>query len=599
MKLLQKITGFCRHRPLTCFLFVVAIVAIWCSNNRMVHPKFWKHTISMDGRGYYTYLPALFIYNDPSCSFYKNQSSSQPDTVDFINMVDGKPVNKYFSGVSICQLPFFTLAHFFAKSANIPANGYTKPYHYAVAFAGIFYFLAGLFFLWKLLETFNFKPGVIFFVSTCFAFGTNLLYYAAFEPSMSHVYSFAFITAFLFYSRSFLLAPSKKGIVLLSILLGIVVLIRPVNGMIICALPFLAGSWVIFRDALRWVMRNISWLLLALVVFLSICSIQLLLYYWQTGHFFVWSYKSEGFDFRHPRIFGTLFSYQKGLFVYMPVLLFGVIGLFFLAKKSMYQFIALVPVLAIIVFVISSWHDWKYGFSFGARAYIDFYALLALPFAFLADFLSTRRTVFVFFIFICAALVTHNFIQIYQYANHIIHPGAMNKERYWTIFLKTGKKYEDTLSRLPYQMESEGDCNEMEGAVDWPGMETIDKGPAHSGESSSRIDAAAPYSAGFCKNMSDEIFDATSSVKISAWVMKKDEKDNGALIILRLSADSSLFTKEIPLPANMKKGEWRNINATIDIPKRMADPEFLKVFFLRYEGTLYVDDFCVTVDATE
>jgi hypothetical protein len=549
----------------------------------------------MDGRGYYTYLPAVFIYNDPSCSFYESQSSSQPDTADFINRVDGKPVNKYFSGVAVCQLPFFTLAHFFAKCANIESNGYTKPYHYAVAFAGIFYFLAGLFFLWKLLATFHFRTGVTLLVSACFAFGTNLLYYAAFEPSMSHVYSFALITAFLFYSRSFFLAPSKKGIMLMSILLGIVVLIRPVNGMIICALPFTAGSWLVFRDALRWVMRNFSWLLFSLAVFLSICSIQLVLYYWQTGHFFVWSYKSEGFDFLHPRIFGTLFSYQKGLFVYMPILLFGVVGLFFLAKRSKYQFIALVPVWAIIVFVISSWHDWKYGFSFGSRAYIDFYALLALPFAFLAGFLSARKTAFTLFVFTCAVLVTHNFIQHYQYANHIIHPGAMNKERYWTIFLRTGKKFEDTLSRLPYHMESEGDCNEMEGAVDWPGMETIHKGPARSGKSSSRIDSIAPYSAGFCKKMSDEIFDAPCRVQISAWVMKKDEKDNGALIVSRLSSDSTLFVKEIPLPANMKKGEWRNIKTTIEIPKRMTDPEFLKVFFLRHEGTLYVDDFCVTV----
>ncbi len=72
------------------FLLATAFVAFCASFDRMGVNEGWRRTVFMDGRGYYSYLPALCIYNDPSCSFYSKQSAAQPDSANFMNKVDGK-----------------------------------------------------------------------------------------------------------------------------------------------------------------------------------------------------------------------------------------------------------------------------------------------------------------------------------------------------------------------------------------------------------------------------------------------------------------------------------------------------------------------------
>lgn len=557
--------------------------------------KYWKATINMDGRGYYAYLPAVFIYDDLTCSFIKTEPELQPDSADFMNKVDGKLVNKYFVGEAICQLPFFATAHFVAKMMGERQSGYTKPYQYGVAIAVVCYFLLGLFFLWGLLETFHFKKGIIFFVCFCIAFGTNLFYYATHEPSMSHAYSFGIITCFLFFTRSFFLAPSSKKLLLLATLLGIVVLLRPVNLMILLTLPLMAGDWTGFKNALIWISNNFLILFISLTLFLLIISIQFALYYWQTGHFILWSYSSEGFNFMHPHIYGTLFSFEKGLFVYVPILLIAISGVVVMIIRSKYLGLSLLIALSLIAFIISSWHDWRYGFSFGARAYIDFYALFALPFAFLLDFVLKNKILFTLTLTVCVSLTVLYRIQEVQFVNRIIHPYTMNQERYWMVFLHTENKYRDTLSRIPFIMESEGNFNDMEGSVDWPGMETIKKGLAYSGNYSSRIDSASPYSVGFSKIMSDKEFNSACRIQISAWVMRENTTDEAQLVIVEKAGDSTYYYQSISLPKFTKKGEWKNINTSVIVPERRGDNEYLKVFFARYKGVIYIDDLTVQV----
>ncbi len=507
----------------------------------------------------------------------------------------GKLVNKYFVGEALCQVPFFTLSHLYAKLFDEETNGYSKPYQYGVGIAAVFYFLLGLFFLWKFLKSFEFRIGVILFVCVCVAFGTNLFYYAVYEPSMAHVYSFSFITGFLFFTRSFLLSPSGKGIIIIAAFTGMITLIRPVDIMIVFAFPFLAGNFENLKNAMGWMKKHLLFLVPALALFLLIVSLQLLLYYWQTGHFFLWSYQSEGFDFAHPHIYRTLFSYEKGLFIYTPIAFVSLFGLLVMPFRSRYLFLTLLPVLGIIVFVVSSWHDWRYGFSFGLRAYIEFYALSAFTLAYLIDFASKRRIIFAFTGLIFSALISFYLIQQYQFNHRILHPGSMNKERYYLVFLHTEKKYEDTLSRIPYVMESEGDFNDMEGSVDWPGLETIKKGLSHSGEAASRIDSASPYSAGFCRSMSDDDFNTPSTIKISAWVLRKNENDNGSIGIYLTSNDSVLFSKDIDLNELTKTGAWTNVKQEIIIPARKTEREYLRVLFFHSSGTTYIDDFSVEI----
>ncbi|MBI3511551.1 MAG: hypothetical protein HY064_12890 [Bacteroidetes bacterium] len=592
MKVLRVIGLFLRKKIIFLFLILVGGLFLNKSITNLSDER-WKCVLGMDGRGYYSYLPSFLIYHDPSCSFYKGQSEAPNDTANFLNIINGNYVNKYFVGEALCQLPFFIISGVYAKLFHYKTNGFSEPYMYGVAFAAIFYLLLGLYFLWNFLRLFNFSDLIILFVLSCFVFGTNLFNYAIYEPAMSHTYSFAVTSIFLYFSRSMILSPTLRKVTFTAASLAIVTLIRPVDSIIILAIPMTAGNanqLIIFR---KWLIAKWLPLLVGISVFIIICSIQLWIYYWQTRHFFQWSYQNEGFNFKNPHIWGTLFSYDKGLFVYAPMIFIGVLGLLVMFFRSRFIFACILPPMLLIVFIISSWHDWRYGWGFGLRAYIGYYSLVALPFAFLTQWFFEKKIVLPILFLVCGFLIFLNLIQVYQYQNKILHPGFMNKERYWLIFLKTGKEFEDTLFHDNFVMESEGDFNDMEGYVDWPGMETIVQGNAHSGTHYSKIDSHSPYSAGYCKIMNEDFFDTPSHIKISAWVMKDNSEAKGDLIITETGQDSIFFNKAIPLPAFSGLRNWYEIATEVELPERKSRNEQLKVFFVRYNGMWGVDDFSV------
>jgi hypothetical protein len=595
MKMLNKIKAFCIQRTVWIFLLTVVLVSVWLMLGKMNGDR-WRFAVYMDGRGYYAQLPALLIYNDPSCQFYSSQSAALPDSPDFLNVVEGRSVNKYFCGEAFLQLPFFAAGHLIAKTCGYTANGYSQPYFYCFAIGAIFYFLLGLFFLWRLLEKFLFRKRVILFVCLCYAFGTNLFHYAIYEPSMSHIYSFAAVTGFLYFLRSFFLSPSRKAILLSATALGIVALLRPVNLVVLLALPVMAGDWENVKTGFAWIRKNFSFFLFSILAFLLVCSVQLWIYYWETGHFFIWSYQNEGFDFSHPHFFGTLFSFEKGLFIYMPLIFISLFGFLVIARRSRYLLVSFLPLIAMIVWIVSAWHEWRYGYSFGLRAYVDYYALAALSMAFLVDYVLSKKILFVFTSLVCLMLVTLYGIQEYQFTHSIIHPGAMNKKNYWLVFLKTSEKYRDTITLANRSLESDGDFNDMEGDAEWPGMETIKKGIAFSGDHASRIDSASIYSCAFLRNMSDnDVFNSSSHIKATAYIFRNDTTDKGSFVIAQVRDSTIFFLEHYPLPPVKKKGTWQEVSFEELIPQTYRADEVLKVFFEWKSGVVYVDDFKVEV----
>jgi hypothetical protein len=597
MKMLSKIKAFCIQRTMWIFLLVVTLVSVWLMLGKMKGDR-WCFAVYMDGRGYYAQLPALLIFDDPNYNFYSSNSAVPSDSPDFLNIVEGKPVNKYFCGEPFLQLPFFATGHLIAKASGYKTNGYSQPYFYCFAIGALFYFLLGLFFLWKLLEKFLFRKRVILFVCLCYAFGTNLFHYAIYEPSMSHIYSFAAITAFLYSLRSFFLSPSRKTILLAAISLGIVALLRPVNLVVVLAFPVMAGDWKNVKAGFSWIRKNIFFFLLAILAFLLVCSVQLCIYNWETKHFFIWSYQNEGFDFSHPHFFGTLFSFEKGLFIYMPLTFISLFGFLVIARRSRYLLLSFLPLIAMIVWIVSAWHEWRYGYSFGLRAYVDYYALVALPMAFLIDYAFSKKVLFAFVSLVCTLLITLYCIQEYQFTHNIIHPGAMNKKNYWLVFLKTDDKYTDTITLANRVLESDGDFNDMEGGSEWPGMETIKKGIAFSGDHASRIDSTSIYSCAFYRNMSDnDVFNSSSHIKATAYIFRNDTTDKGSFVIAQVKDSTIFFLEHYPLPPVKKKGTWQEVSFEELIPKVYSANEHLKVFFEWKSGVVYVDDFKVEVKA--
>src|SRR5690606_3449997 len=96
-------------------------------------------------------------------------------------------------------------------------------------------------------------------------------------------------------------------------LLGAMILIRPVNALIVLALPILFDDMAQFRRCINALARA-PWAVIRAVMALgAVAMIQLLYYRIATGHWFVYSYGTETFHWTQPHMLEMLVSYRKGL----------------------------------------------------------------------------------------------------------------------------------------------------------------------------------------------------------------------------------------------------------------------------------------------
>ncbi len=421
------------------YLFI-AVVCIWTTSNiNLSGDKYWKDVLKYDSRGYYAHLPAVFIFHDLHFGFLDEMDKVKyrgSHYYDYRHEVEGGIVNKYYCGTAVMQIPFFAIGHVHAKLSSHDADGFSKPYIFWLNMGSVFYLLIGLFFFEKILEGYRISKKNIRVTLLSLTFGTNAYLYYALDPGMSHVFSFFLMTWFayvLFRSEG---NPTRREIVGLGFMLGMIILVRPVNAIVVTALPFLMGDkekkFLFFKTL--WKEKGFS--VLALFTMFAVISIQLILYKLQTGRFFVYSYGEAGFDFLNPHILDFLFSYRKGYFLYTPLALLSLSGLYYMKRFSA---LALTAFLSFTIYILSSWYMWYYGGSFSSRVMFDYAIFVFIPLAFLLE--NTKGGKYKILFSLIFLLVVVFQIQLYQYRHFDIHWADMTKEMYWDNFLRIDKYF--------------------------------------------------------------------------------------------------------------------------------------------------------------
>ena len=209
---------------------------------------------------------------------------------------------------------------------------------------------------------------------------SSLLFYAFNTPGFGHLYSF-----FLFglFSLSVLRLREKqsfKQLLTLGAIVGLIVLIRPTNGLVVLMLPFLLGDLQVFKRFLHGLLVNKGTNLIGgLIGFTLLMFIQLACWKWQSGEWIKWSYNGEGFNFLHPQFLSGFFSYRIGLFLHTPILLFALLGVLSLAKKQSFQAVVWCLYFLINSWVILSWWCWDYESNFGPRPFTEHLFFLLIP----------------------------------------------------------------------------------------------------------------------------------------------------------------------------------------------------------------------------
>ena len=453
---MNKLSGFI-FKVLNHQLFLVCVIAICLYTQGTLSDRYfgWTNpkntvpennlTINTDGSGYYAYLPQWFIYSgSPHFSFLLNISKKYrtdkfSSGITFLEKKKG--IDKYYIGTSICISPFFLINHWLQNVIGGETDGYAKSYQCTIVIASLFYSFLAILGLIQLLKLFQLSNFVIALMVIFASVGTSVNFYTSFNPSFSHVYSYCAITWLLFFCKKWALQKQDKSIILIGFLLGLIFIIRPTNLIIVILIPFLFFNWKDFTSTLSKTFKNAkSIVCISFLLFISFVFLQMMNVYNQTGKWVLNTYSSEHFDYLfHPKWVEVLFSYEKGFFVYAPLMLLLLPAILWGIFKNSYLTFGFVLFFIVLTYLTSSWWCWWYGGGLGMRPFVDFTSLFILLIALFYNsihFLSK----FIVIIFAVCMIYFYQILQC-QFNRNILHYDRVSKDQFWDIFLKTDKRF--------------------------------------------------------------------------------------------------------------------------------------------------------------
>lgn len=581
-------------------LILFAALKVWDSDASR------KILIASDGKGYYAYLPAIFIYDDLGFNFideYEAKYFPGQQPVQFYLKTENGRVNKYYCGVALLMLPFFLIAHLLSLIGDLDTGGYSVIYQVSIAIGTLFYLYMGLLILSTFMKNLGLKKWAIAIALLLTALATNLFYYSVIEVSMSHVYSFFGVSAFMLATQS--AAKQKRLTIAMAVSFGLILLIRPTNVLAILLLPFLAGSWNSFSIWIQAILKQFGNAIVPILFGLLVVGLQLMVYKIQTGNWIVFSYGGEGFDFSNPAFFNVLLSFRKGWFIYTPiafVALFGMVRLF--QRNSTMGFSVLAYILS-STYLISSWWDWSYGGSFGHRAFIDTYPVVAVLLGFL---LSAQSTWLVIGISVLSfgLFMPLNLFQTFQYRTGILPTDYTTESWYKTIFMKSDMYLVGQFNRMnqPKPIVSDIKCktHKMEEPIGWGNEPVLSKDLAHDGSGSAFMGDNQQYGVTFNSTLGAMQVDSANAVIFKSWVYSEG-KGTKVLMVLNIadSAGNNLAWEAYPIVVQVDNAnEWTFVENTWGIPKITSSSTNIAAYFMKEGGpSLYYDDMEICVGLTQ
>jgi hypothetical protein len=431
----MRLTQFIERHNIR-FLIFLTLLTVTCVNFNQVR---WtlKDVIQHDIAHYHSYLPAFFYEKDLKLTFLEDTVNQKTESQLYApnRTPEGNPVIKMSMGMAISYLPFFALAHAYCMLSDLPANGFSEPYHFALLFSSLAYYVIGLFFLWRILRRY-FPANISTLTLFCITFATNVFYYLTMGAAMSHIVNFTVVAIFLYYTILWYESYRWKYAIAVGLAGGFLTLIRPINFLFFIfffsyglgRLSDLAAKTRLLREKRRQIIA---------LVFLAFLVVLPQLLYWKhvTGHFFFNSYVGEHFYFLNPHVKDALIGFRKGWLVYTPIMTFAIVGFFWLRERIRPLFLASVVLFLLYIYVAFSWWCWWYGGSFGQRVLIDLYPLLSIPFAlFLMKIRESSKQIRILSCCLIVFFTALNLFQSMQAKYNIIHYDSMTAQAYFRVF---------------------------------------------------------------------------------------------------------------------------------------------------------------------
>ena len=419
---------------LLAFILVSAVVISY----RFIperYPKDYPLVVTTwDALGYYIYLPSVFIYHDykdlnwfPEAD--KKYSMSGGWFYQANRCDNGNYVFSYLAGTAVMQLPFFLIGHLVATRAGYPVDGFSPPYQMAIAFGAIIYFILSLLLLRKILLRY-FNDRVTAATLLLLALASNIIQYISVDGAMSHSFIFPLYVLALWFTIKWHESPSPLWASLIGLTIGLVTISRPTEA-IMFLIPLFWETQTRELAARKWqLLRKYRGHIVWVAVFAFLAVLPQLIYWKSASGSFI-DVPGSRWDFLNPH-FRVLFGWENGWFIYTPVAIFFIAGMFFMKKYPFYKSVLIFCLLSI--YIVIAHHDWRYGATYSCRALSHIYPVFALPLAAFIERISIRWIRYVLII-PALYLIGVNLFQLRQYNKTILHFRDMNRKYYCSIYL--------------------------------------------------------------------------------------------------------------------------------------------------------------------
>jgi hypothetical protein len=558
--------------PVALTITIIGLLYLFADYKYRWKDDKWQIAVHTDAADYYRYLPMVFV---------EHQFDPQTENPEVV---------KYFCGTAICYLPFFGAACLGSVISGLPPDGYSMLFPVMISIGTLFYFLTGLVFFARFLRSWKLDDWIICTTLAAIALSTIVVQYTILAPGWAHIPAFALCCILLCQFRKAFTAFSPKVVITILALGSLLFFVRPTDVLIFLMLPFLGDNKGDFGKLIRNILAEKKALMIGSLLAAVPALCQVLIYRWGTGEYLVYSYSKEGFDFLHPYFSKVLFSYEKGLFVYTPICFLALFGLIPLYRMKRRLFRGVAIALLVNTYVISSWWCWNYGASYGTRAFIEFYPLFFLPFAFL---LTVKNFFLRGFVFLAIAFTAFlNIFQTYQANTGILdYDLKTNKKGYWHTFLRTDRGYSGKFYRFPADERPENvlrrvtfynDFEREDSAWINPGNRTPAYG--HSGHYSSYARPNAPFSTGKYIPLRSIPYGRNVLVRVSGWFFVSSGSSGSFVAISFVSGGKSVSFNPFSLDGYLDNfGKWEFRTFELQMPampkhKSRADDARMEVY---------------------
>ncbi len=590
-------------------LFLIALFIL--INNFIFFPG---NILSWDVFGYYLYLPLKFIYHDlglqhpATITAIIEKYNSTATFYQALEMPGGSYVMKYPMGLAFFYAPFFFSGHILALVFNYPTDGFSLPYQYSIFIGGIFYSILGIWVLAKVLLRF-FNEKVVLLVLIIIIFSTNYLVHITMygQNAMSHNYLFMTYALILWFTIKWHETYRLKYILMLAIVSGLSILSRP-SEIVCLVIPALWGvkNWNTGREKLGLIFQYKKQLAAFIIVILLFGLCQFI--YWKiyTGKFLFYSYggnAGEGFEFLSPHLLNILFSFRKGWLIYTPVMIFAIVGFYFIYLHQRNIFYALFLYFILNLFIVSSWSTWWYASSFSQRSLIPSYPVMAIGLGYFLSWLNRQEIIKAIFYMLISAFLFLNLFQSMQFHYGIIDGERMTGAYYWKIFGKINISPEDqNLLLVNRAVDSSGIYNGEEviyskrlAYFDFENSEIKDSSYSFGGKYSFRLDSLqksmpcieSPY---YGLTNEDHAW-----VKATACIYPMGEIINDSFRLSICFNHNGYIYNDMSYGSermNLKLNQWNKITFNYLTPEVRRRNDKIKICFLHQGSTrIYIDNF--------